>query len=145
MEREKFAKIIGAAICVLVYVPILLALLLPNLHINRGPASNESAAVANLRTINTAQVTYKSSSGGSYGAISDLISAGLVDDTFTGIKAGYKYSITLDAKGSVYTAEALPVSTNTGRFGYYNHPDAIVRYSTNASLVPRGQAGGWVQ
>jgi len=114
-------------------------LLLPH-----GPRS-EPAAVANLRTINTAQVTYLSSSGGSYSEIADLIAAGLLDDTFTGIKAGYKYSITLDAKGSVYTAETLPVSTNTGRFGYYSHPDAVVRYSTHASLAPKGQAGHYVQ
>ena len=105
----------------------------------------ESAAVANLRTINTAEVTYLSSSGGNYGRLTDLIAAGLLDDTFTGTKAGYKYSITLDATGSDYTAEADPASTKTGRFGYYSLPDAVVRYSTNASLAPAGQSGRSVQ
>ena len=105
------------------------------------PPPPEPAAVSNLRTINTAEVTYLSSSGGRYGSIADLIAAALLDDTFTGIKAGYKYSVTLDAKGSVYTAEAVPTSTNTGGFGYYSHPDAVVRYSTNASRAPAGQSG----
>ena len=103
--------------------------------------SNDSAAVANLRTINTAEATYLSSSGGRYGSITDLIAAGLLDETFIGTKAGYKYTITLNATGSVYTADVLPVSPNTGRFGYYSFPDAVVRYSTNASLAPAGQSG----
>jgi hypothetical protein len=101
---------------------------------------NESAAVANLRTINTAEVTYLSSSGGSYGAIEDLIAARLLDDTFTGTKAGYNYTITLDETASGYTAEAVPASAQTGRFGYYSVPDAVVRYSMEASLAPGGQS-----
>src|SRR4029079_12720425 len=47
-------------------------------------AANESAAVANTRTINTAEVTYLSSAGGNYGNISDLIGAGLIDSRFSG-------------------------------------------------------------
>ena len=143
MEREKFAKIIGAAICVLVYVPILLALLLPNLYVNLGSACNESCTVNNLRTINTAEVTYLSSSGGNFGDLPALVAAGLLDDTFIGTathpKAGYIYNIT--TTGSDYTATADPASTNAGRFGYYSHPDAVVRYSTNPSLAPTGQSG----
>lgn len=97
---------------------------------------NESAAVANLRTINTAEVTYLSSAAGRYGTITDLIDARLLDDTFMGTKAGYNYTITLDEAASGYTAEALPASSKTGRYGYYSVPDAVVRYSTDASLAP---------
>jgi len=107
--------------------------------------SNESAAVANLRTISTAEVTYLSSSGGRYGTIEDLIAARLLDDTFTGTKAGYNYTVTSDATSSGYTAEAVPVSSRTGRYGYYSVPDAVVRYSTDASLAPAGQSGRSVQ
>ena len=133
---KRTLKILVTIIIFVIGVVVLLPVLLRPSH---GP--NEHPAVSNLRTINTAEVTYLSSSGGTYGSITDLIAANLLDDTFTGIKAGYKYSIMLNAKGSVYTAEAVPVSTNTGRFGYYSHPDAVVRYSTNASLAPAGQAG----
>ena len=77
--------------------------------------------------------------------MADLIDARLLDDTFTGTKAGYNYSITLDETRSNYTAEAVPASTNTGRYGYYSVPDAVVRYSTNASLAPAGQSGRSVQ
>jgi hypothetical protein len=98
----------------------------------------EPPAVSNLRTINTAQVIYLSSSGGTYGSMTDLIAAKLLDDTFADTLGGYKYSITLDATGSAYTAEAVPASTNTRHFGYYSHPDAVIRYT---SLAPPGQAG----
>ena len=115
-----------------------------SLQTGRG-GSNESAAVANLRTINTAEVTYLSLSGGRYGTIENLIAAKLLDDTFTGTKAGYTYTVTSDATSSGYTAEALPVSSSTGRYGYYCLPDAVVRYSTNTSLAPPTQGGKSVQ
>ena len=108
--------------------------------------SNESAAIANLRTINTAEVTFKSSSGGSYGTMADLIDAKLLVEEFTGTRAGYNYSITLDGTRSSYTAEAVPASAETGRYAYYSLPDAVVRYSTNVSLAPSAaQAGKSVQ
>jgi hypothetical protein len=90
--------------------------------------------------------------------MTDLIAAQLLDDTFTRTKAGYNFSITLDAMGSGYTAEALPAvvaeshswfsskpSTNTRRYAYYSVPDAVVRYSKHASLAPEGQSGRSVQ
>ena len=135
----------------------LVRVVLPS-FLRTGDPSNESPSVANLRTINTAEVTYLSSSGGSYGTMSDLVNAGLLDDTFTGTKAGYKYTITLGAMGSDYTAEAVPAlipkwhawfsgaaPTKTGSYGYYSLPDAIVRYSMDASLAPAGQSGRSVQ
>jgi hypothetical protein len=157
VEREKIAKIIGIALCVLIYLPIILMILSSFYNPFRPRRGcNDCAAVANLRTINTAQVTYLSSSGGSYGTLTDLIDARLLDDLFTGTKAGYKYTITLGASG--YTAEAVPAlipkwhawfsgaaPTKTGSYGYYSVPDAVIRYSTNASLAPAGQSGRSVQ
>src|SRR5262249_53582275 len=49
-----------------------------------GLSSSASAAIANLRTVNTAEVTYLSTSGGNYGTISDMIAAGLLDSRFNG-------------------------------------------------------------
>ena len=72
-----------------------------------------------------------------------LVAAGLLDDTFTGTKAGYNY--TVDANGTDYTAEAEPASANTGRYGYYSIPDAVVRYSMDPLLAPAGQSGRSVQ
>jgi type IV pilus assembly protein PilA len=122
---------------VVAIILIIATIAIPSLLRSRQ-AANESAAVANLRTINTAQVTY-SSPGGDFGSMDGLIASGLLDETFTGTKAGYRYVVT--AIGADYTAEAVPISSNTGRFGYYSHPDAVIRYSTATSLAPSGKAG----
>jgi prepilin-type N-terminal cleavage/methylation domain-containing protein len=143
MKNSKGFSLLELLIVVAIIL-IIATIAIPSLLRSRQ-AANESAAVANLRTINTAQVTYLSSAAGKYGALTDLILAKLLDDTFTGTKAGYNYSVTLDATSSDYTIEAVPASPNTGRYGYYSIPDAVVRYSTNTSLAPAGQSGRSVQ
>ena len=148
-------KVVVAAIIVLFVWAILLPTIFP-LDCCRNQ-SNESAAVANLRTINTAEVTYLSSSDGKYGTMKDLIDAKLLDDTFTSSKAGYNYSIMLDATATRYTAEATPASENTGRYGYYSYGvpshaaenayelQVLIHYSTNPSLAPARLSGKPVQ
>jgi hypothetical protein len=106
-------------------------------------AANESAAVANLRTINTALVTYLASSGGKYGTLPQLIEAGLLDKSFTETRSGFNYSIV--ASGSVYAAVAIPANSAAGRFGYYSEPSAVIRYSTFEFLAPPQQGGRAVQ
>lgn len=138
MKNSKGFSLLELLIVVAIIL-IIATIAIPSLLRSRQ-AANESAAVANLRTINTAEVTYLSSSGGNYGGIVELIAAGLLDDTFTGTKAGYNY--TVDANGTDYTASADPASVNTGRWGYYSVPDAVVRYSSPA---PAGQSGRSVQ
>jgi hypothetical protein len=102
--------------------------------------SNDSAAVANVRTITTAEVTYLSASGGRYGTMEDLIAAGLLDIGFTGTKSGYTFAIA--TTGSDYTITARPASADTGRrYGYYSVPDGVVRYSTQTTLAPAKMAG----
>jgi len=128
---------------VVAIILIIATIAIPSLLRSRQ-AANESAAVANLRTINTAEVTYLSSSGGNYGNLPALVAAGLLDNTFvSGPKAGYRFTVA--ATGTDYTANADPASPNTGRFGYYSTPDAVVRYSTQTTLAPAGQSGSAVQ
>jgi len=122
---------------VVAIILIIATIAIPNLLRSRQ-AAHESAAVANLKTLNAAQITY-SSAGGDYGTLADLIAARLVDDTFTGVKAGYKY--TIEASGADYTAIAVPANSNSGRYGYYSVPDAVIRFSTDTALAPPGQAG----
>src|SRR5712692_1990621 len=76
-------------------------------------SAQESSAVAQLRTINTAEITYLSSNQGSYGTVGQLITQGLLDNRFSGSVSGYNFTIT--ASGSDYTASADPTSTNAGR------------------------------
>jgi len=123
---------------VVAIILIIATIAIPSLLRSRQ-AANESAAVATTRTITTAEVTYLSSSGGSYGNMTQLIGAGLLDGGFTGIKNGYNYSVTTN--GMDYTVFAAPASTNNGRFGYYSTPDGVVRYSTVTTLAPTNLAG----
>ena len=134
---------------VVAIILIIATIAIPSLLRSRQ-AANESAAVANVRTLNTAEVTYLSSAAGSYGDIPALIAEKLIDDTFdtTGSgrpKAGYNYVITMGTANQDYTIDATPASPNTGRYGYYSTPDAVVRYSTNTALAPTGFDGKSVQ
>jgi hypothetical protein len=102
-------------------------------------AANESSAVAQLRTINTAELGYMSSHGGSYGTIPEMIKEGLLDARFNAPISGFSWSVI--AAGSNYVAAAVPESQSTGRYGYFALPDAIIRYSMPQFLSPQGQGG----
>ena len=132
---------------VVAIILIIATIAIPSLLRSRQ-AAQESSAVAQLRTVNTAQVTYLSSKSGAYGSIPELITQGLLDARFSGSVSGYTFTVT--ATGSDYTASATPTSTNAGRFGYYATPDAVVRFQTATSATcnpcfPAGQSGNPVQ
>jgi prepilin-type N-terminal cleavage/methylation domain-containing protein len=112
---------------VVAIILIIATIAIPSLLRSRQ-ASQESAAVAQIRTINTAEVTYLSATQGSYGDIPSLISQGLIDGRFSGSVSGYNFTVT--ASGLAYTSNADPTSINAGRFGYYSMPDAVIRYAT---------------
>src|SRR5215475_3344739 len=128
---------------VVAIILIIATIAIPSLLRSRQ-AANESAAVASVRTITTAEVTYLSSSGGRFGALANLQTAGLVDNSFPN-KGGYTYSITVNGTGTDYTIAAYPSSTNNGRYGYYSIPDGVIRYSTDTNYAPTGQTGNPVQ
>jgi type IV pilus assembly protein PilA len=123
---------------VVAIILIIATIAIPSLLRSRQ-AANESAAVAELRTINTAEITYFSGSQGNAGDITQLTAAGLLDTRFGGTMSGYNFAIT--TAGADYTATATPASASTGRYGYYTTPDAVIRWSTVATLAPAGQTG----
>ena len=120
---------------VVAIILIIATIAIPSLLRSRQSAQ-ESSAVAQVRTVNTAEITYLSSNQGSYGNIAQLITQGLLDTRFAGSVSGYSFTVT--ASGSDYTVNATPTSTNAGRFGYYSAPDAVIRYAsvTSATCAP---------
>jgi len=124
---------------VVAIILIIATIAIPSLLRSRQSA-NESAAVATVRTITTAEVTYLSSSGGNYGTIAQLVATQLLDSGFSGPKSGYSYFVT--TTGTDYTITAYPVSTNNGRYGYYSVADGVVRYSTIAAQAPSAAQAG---
>jgi prepilin-type N-terminal cleavage/methylation domain-containing protein len=128
---------------VVAIILIIATIAIPSLLRSRQ-AAQEASAVAQVRTINTAEVTYLSSNQGSYGDIPSLITQGLIDGRFSGAVSGYTFNVT--ASGSDYTVTASPTSTNSGRYGYFSLPDAVIRYQTTPGATcnpcfPTGQSG----
>src|SRR5206468_9022491 len=106
---------------VVAIILIIATIAIPSLLRSRQ-AAQETSAVAQIRTINTAEVTYLSSNAGAYGTIDQLITAGLLDTRFSGSVSGYNFTVT--ASGPDYTATATPTSANAGRYAYLSTPDA---------------------
>src|SRR5579863_9520095 len=127
MTQERGFSLLELLIVVAIIL-IIATIAIPSLLRSRQ-AAQETSAVAEVRTINTAEVTYLSSNQGSYGSIPELITGGLLDGRFTGSVSGYTFTVT--ASGSTYTAQAMPTSTNAGRYGYFALPDAVVRWATS--------------
>jgi prepilin-type N-terminal cleavage/methylation domain-containing protein len=108
-------------------------------------AANESATVANLRNLNTAEVTYSSSTG-TYGTIAEMVAAELLDDRYLDPNlSSYTITVALIPGNLGYTAYATGVSTNSSRYDYYTTPDFVIRFSAAASRAPTGRAGLPVQ
>ena len=146
MRRNSGFSLLELLIVVAIIL-IIATIAIPSLLRSRQ-AAQESSAVAQIRTINTAEVTYLSSNGGNYGSIPELITAGLLDTRFATSVSGYVFTVT--ALASDYTANAIPTSTNAGRYGYYSTPDAVVRYQTApvtncAPCYPTNMSGAPVQ
>jgi len=125
---------------VVAIILIIATIAIPSLLRSRQ-AANESNAVANLRTINTAEVQYLSNSSGLYGAVPDLITAGLLDNRFATGSANYDFLIQLSANSLDYTASATAQGPNGGRYDYYTKPDYVIRYTTDPLRAPTGLSG----
>ena len=124
---------------VVAIILIIATVALPSLLKSRQ-AANESSAVANLRSVNTAQVSYLST-GGLYGSVPDLVTAGLLDNRFSTPMSGYTINIALAGGAMDYTSFATAVGVNDGRFDYFSRPDYVIRYSTVPSRAPSGLTG----
>jgi type IV pilus assembly protein PilA len=126
---------------VVAIILIIATIAIPSLLRSRQ-AANETAAVSNMRTLNTAEVSYSSAEGGVYGAMSELIASGFVDSRFTaGNISGYAFTIELAGNRLDYTLRATAASPNSGRYDYYSAPDYVIRYSSVSTRAPDGLAG----
>jgi len=144
-------KLIG----MLIVIPILLlavAIVIPCLMPAHGPA-NEASAVANLRTINNAEETYRAAYGGYADSLANLggpqpcvpspATACLIDQVLTsGVKSGYRFtavgSNSVKGANTSYLAGAAPVVFGRGERRFCSNEKYLIRVDLNAerSTVP---------
>jgi type IV pilus assembly protein PilA len=129
---------------VVAIILIIAAIAIPNL-LRAKIAANESSAVASIRSINTAEVTYQSANPTTGFAASLAVLGGtgspctlsatqacLVDNTLAlGTKSGYLFVATqqgVAAPFSQLTVSAIPVNWNqTGVRGFCANEDSVIR------------------
>jgi type IV pilus assembly protein PilA len=133
---------------VVAIILIIAAIAIPNL-LQARVAANEASAVASLRTINTAQITYNSSyptvgyaptltalSGTSCDTPNET-NACLIDSLLaSGTKSGYNFNSTSigSAPSGGYFATGLPIA-GSGNRSFCSTEDATIHYDPNGAAI----------
>jgi len=100
---------------VVAIIGIIAAIAIPNLLASRR-AANEGSAQQSLRTMASAEATYRSTAGnGSYGPVANLVTQNLIDSVLGGgAKSGYNFTTGTDPVASTtdFVIAAAPITSS---------------------------------
>jgi len=142
---------------VVAVILVIAAIAIPNLLRSRM-AANEASAVASVRSINTSQVVYQSTYGGTYATLLiDLSDGGvpancaplvlptsasscLIDPALSsGVKNGYNFAYAPVASGGVVSAYAVnadPITSGaSGQRHFFSDQTLVIRVNNSAAAT----------
>lgn len=143
-QRRGFTLI--ELLIVIAVIAILAAIAIPNLLSSRE-AANEASAIGSMRTINSAEATYRARNSG-YGTMSQLSTGSLIDPALGASsaaatpKSGYNFTVTVP---TTTTTQYFTVGTQAPSGGartFYSDETGVIYAAVAGTAAPTSDASG---
>ena len=135
MSKPEGFSLIELLIVVAV-IGIIAALAVPNL-VQSKKAANEASAIASVRNLVTAEITYASTlGGGNFGSLAELSAENFADEVVgSGQKDGYEFSVAANQSIGFSVIATPTVPGTTGERSFFSDETGVIRYTTDG-MVP---------